>query len=72
VDEQGCLTISVVVVGEGFDQVDTAEGHGLVNMRDRIESVGGALTVTSRLGLGTRVAVRLPTAAHGAAPRSVL
>jgi signal transduction histidine kinase len=66
------LLISVEDDGAGFGQVGTAEGDGLVNMRDRVESVGGALTVTSTLGLGTSIRVRLPTAARGAAARSAV
>jgi signal transduction histidine kinase len=66
-----CLSISVEDDGAGFSQVDTA-GNGLVNMRDRVESVGGALTVTSTLGLGTGVRVWLPAVARGAAPPLVV
>jgi len=35
--------------------------YGLVGMRERAELVGARLTVTSKLGSGTRVAVELPT-----------
>ncbi len=68
VGEPDCLSISVEDDGAGFSQVDTT-GDGLVNMRDRVESVGGALTVTSTLGLGTGVRVWLPAVPRGAAPR---
>jgi signal transduction histidine kinase len=69
VGEPDCLSIQVEDNGSGFSQVDTVEGDGLVNMRDRVESVGGALTVTSTVGLGTGVRVWLPAVARGAAPR---
>jgi signal transduction histidine kinase len=73
--ERDCLSIRVDDDGAGFDQVGTAEGHGLVNMRDRVESQGGSLTVRSTLGRGTHIRVRLPTmvsgvsGVSGAAPR---
>jgi signal transduction histidine kinase len=42
-------------------------GAGLLNMRDRITTVGGQLTVRSRPGQGTRVSGRIPLAALAAA-----
>jgi signal transduction histidine kinase len=42
-------------VGVGFDPSRAPAGHGLINMRDRIEAVGGTLAVTSRRGRGTTV-----------------
>ena len=68
--EPGSLSIRVEDDGEGFLQSEVAEGKGLVNMRDRVESVGGTLTVRSRAGLGTRVSVRLPTGKRAAAAES--
>jgi signal transduction histidine kinase len=40
--------------GAGFTPADSA-GRGLRNMRDRIEAIGGDVTVDSRPGRGTRV-----------------
>ncbi len=55
---------NVVVVieddGHGFDTDAAPAGVGLPNMRDRIESAGGVLTVSSTPGSGTRVEARLP------------
>lgn len=48
--------------GQGFD-VDQAErrvGHGLMNMRDRVSTMGGLCMISSRPGAGTQVRVRLP------------
>lgn len=39
---------------------DRSVGSGLLGMRERVESVGGHLTVTNRLAGGTRVLARLP------------
>jgi signal transduction histidine kinase len=62
--------VSIVIQddGTGFLQSDVAEGSGLVHMRDRVESVGGTVTVGSEIGTGTRVCVRLPALARGVAP----
>lgn len=35
-------------------------GKGLINMRNRAKSVGGKLTISSKLGAGTRVRLQLP------------
>ena len=66
--------VSIVVEddGGGFSQEGTVEGTGLVNMRDRAESVGGTLTVDSTVGAGTRVSVRLPTDAVATAAATVV
>jgi signal transduction histidine kinase len=40
--------------GAGFDPADVS-GHGLANMHDRLDAVGGTLTVTSLAGAGTTV-----------------
>jgi signal transduction histidine kinase len=54
------LCFSVCDDGEGFRHDSARVGAGMVNMRDRISSVGGKLTVDSRLGHGTRVNGRIP------------
>lgn len=45
--------------GQGFESTAVA-GAGLTNMRDRIDSVGGELTINSRRGGGTTVLARVP------------
>lgn len=58
--------LTVIDDGTGFDQAsvhaDDAAG-GLMNMRDRMDSVGGTVTLTSRSGLGTTVAAAVPRVA---------
>ncbi len=53
--------------GAGFDPAappaDGQKHFGLATMRERAESVGGALAVRSAAGSGTQVVVRLPGAA---------
>ena len=54
------LCFSVSDDGPGFRHDSARVGAGMVNMRDRINSVGGKLTVDSRPGHGTRVNGRIP------------
>ncbi len=46
--------------GIGFNPAEAPRGNGLLNMRDRIEAVGGTLVVTARKGVGTSVRGRVP------------
>ncbi|GAB2613425.1 hypothetical protein GCM10027269_82340 [Kribbella endophytica] len=46
--------------GVGFDPRATQTGAGLVNMRDRVESAGGTLTIETGPARGTVVAASLP------------
>src|SRR5919107_2671050 len=52
--------LRVVVDDDGVGGADPARGSGLVGLRDRVEATGGTLTVRSRPGEGTRLAVELP------------
>jgi signal transduction histidine kinase len=55
----GGACMEVADDGHGF--VSTAStGSGLANMRDRIESVGGTLTIESLPGRGTTLIARVP------------
>lgn len=61
--DNGLLRVSVADDGCGFDPAETASnGHryGLRIMKERVESIGGALEVVSRPGSGTRVIVEAP------------
>ncbi len=49
------LCFEVRDFGIGFDPATVQRGNGLGNMRDRIDAVGGSLTVTSSTGHGTSV-----------------
>jgi len=46
--------------GAGFDPAAVDSGSGLVNMRDRIEAVGGMLRISSTAGAGTAVNGSIP------------
>jgi signal transduction histidine kinase len=54
------LAFEVHDTGVGFDSEDDGPGSGLVNMRDRIETVGGVVEITGRQGRGTSVRGRVP------------
>jgi signal transduction histidine kinase len=53
-------TLEVVDDGRGFDVGSGPGGAGLTNLRERVESVGGDLTVASAPGRGTRIRALLP------------
>lgn len=49
------LEFAVSDDGEGFSPDRLSDGSGLIGMRDRLEAVGGTLTVTSAPGEGVRI-----------------
>lgn len=53
------LTVHITDDGVGFDPT-TATGTGLTALRDRLESLGGRLAITSHPGNGTRLVASLP------------
>jgi len=64
-EEAKTLVVTVEDDGEGFYVAGTekayADGHfGLLNMRERARSIEGDLSVTSTLGRGTKVVLRVP------------
>jgi signal transduction histidine kinase len=56
------LEVTVHDDGAGFDLAAARAGAGLANMRDRVESAGGTLTIETTPSRGTLVAARLPGA----------
>ncbi|MCL6532722.1 MAG: sensor histidine kinase [Armatimonadetes bacterium] len=46
--------------GDGFEPDIAVGGFGLQHMRERIESLGGVLQISSQPGAGTRVEFRIP------------
>ena len=59
------VVVTVEDDGVGFTVEQTKSGHrhfGLMTMRERAESAGGALVVASTPGQGTRITARLPVA----------
>jgi signal transduction histidine kinase len=58
---RGWLRFEVRDTGEGFAPAEVSGGRGLVNMKDRIEAVGGTLWVASEPGHGTSIRGKVPT-----------
>jgi signal transduction histidine kinase len=54
------LEFRVIDDGDGFDPDGSSYGTGLQGMADRLDAVGGSLSVTSAVGAGTTIAGRLP------------
>jgi signal transduction histidine kinase len=53
--------LELSVTDNGVGGADPAQGSGLTGLTDRIEALGGRITVTSPPGEGTRVQIELPT-----------
>jgi signal transduction histidine kinase len=51
----------VTVSDDGTGGADPAAGTGLIGLIDRVDALGGRLTVVSPPGAGTTIRVRLPT-----------
>ena len=71
--ENGDLTLTIADNGRGFPPGQpaaattnlrtpgaAASGQGLANIRRRVQTLGGRVEVTSELGLGTKIQVRVP------------
>jgi signal transduction histidine kinase len=58
----GLLTFEVGDDGSGFDVERARGGTGLQGMADRLDAIGGSLTVRSAPGEGSTVGGRVPLA----------
>lgn len=58
--DESALVLEVTDDGAGFHPDEQAPGAGLVNMRDRLGTLGGSLRVESAPGRGTKVTGTLP------------
>jgi signal transduction histidine kinase len=54
-EERDRLCFQIKDSGAGFEPAEIAGGRGLINMRDRMETVGGTLALSSHKGRGTAV-----------------
>jgi signal transduction histidine kinase/tetratricopeptide (TPR) repeat protein len=56
-------TLTVQVRDDGVGGADATRGSGLTGLRDRVEAVGGSMTLDSAAGAGTVLTVLLPVTA---------
>ncbi len=56
-----CTTILLRIRDDGVGGADPACGSGLLGLIDRVEAIGGSLTIESPVGLGTLLTVQIPT-----------
>jgi signal transduction histidine kinase len=54
------LSITIKDNGAGFDSVASPDGHGLSNLRNRLEQLHGRCEFQSTPGFGTTVSLQLP------------
>jgi signal transduction histidine kinase len=52
--------LSLTIRDDGIGGADFAEGSGLVGLKDRVAALGGELSITSPVGIGTAVVVTIP------------
>lgn len=58
--DPGAAGLTVTDDGRGFDPAERTHGFGLEGMRERVAIAGGSLDVSSAVGRGTTLALRLP------------
>ncbi|MGA8016865.1 MAG: ATP-binding protein, partial [Candidatus Dormiibacterota bacterium] len=59
-ETDGGLSFEVTDDGRGFDPATAPRGAGLTNMEDRLDALGGALSLWSEPGQGVRLTGSLP------------
>jgi signal transduction histidine kinase len=57
----GTLEFEITDDGHGFDTATVSPGTGLNGIADRLDTVGGSVTISSEPGLGTTVSGSVPT-----------
>jgi signal transduction histidine kinase len=60
--EASADVLRVRVRDDGVGGADFADGSGLVGLRDRVDALGGRITLQSSPGRGTSLSVELPLA----------
>ena len=58
--DHGTLAVGIEDDGDGFDPARTPGGAGLRNIHDRMQTLGGAVKLTSSPGHGTVLTIALP------------
>ncbi len=60
IEEDRTMTVMVRDDGVGFDPSSATRGFGLLGMHERVELLGGELSIESAPGEGTKITVKLP------------
>jgi signal transduction histidine kinase len=68
--EASGATLRLRVRDDGIGGADPVRGSGLLGLKDRIEALGGTLSVHSPVGHGTTVSCELPVMAGGGYPNA--
>jgi signal transduction histidine kinase len=55
---EGAIHLSVS--DDGVGGANPSRGSGLVGLRDRVDALGGTMSLTSPFGAGTSLAIQLP------------
>jgi signal transduction histidine kinase len=58
--EKTRILLTVTDDGIGFEIKQKGTGLGLLSMQQRVEAVGGAIEITSKVNAGTRIDVSIP------------
>jgi PAS domain S-box-containing protein len=59
--------LRLLISDDGIGGADSANGSGLIGLKDRVEALGGSLELSSPTGSGTSLRVTIPLIARGAA-----
>lgn len=54
------IQLEIVDDGQGFDPQSPRHGFGITSMQQRTDQIGGKFTLTSQIGQGTTINVRIP------------
>lgn len=58
-EKENCV-LSIIDDGVGFEANTLHEGSGLINIYDRVKLIGGSIEITSSMGKGTKIKLRIP------------
>jgi signal transduction histidine kinase len=67
-EQMGTIRLIVRDDGSGFDQSSATDGFGLLGMRERVELLGGKITIASTPGVGTTITTAFPAQRVPATP----